>query len=270
MTNHSDKSKRLLPDSKNLSVRAQSAGIEATFEVFETIDSTQTYLLNQPVAELSHGRTVLAGVQTAGRGRLDRTWSTGEGEGLLMSTVVRLPLRDHRLSLLPMAVGVGVAQAVAGYLPRVQLKWPNDVVVADEHHLFKLGGIVIALHPEGGGESVCVIGIGLNLMISEADRPIANARSLADFITDIPEIEEIAVAVLAHVHSALQGSSARILQTYSQLCCTLGRAVKVELPNGETFEGLATAIAPDGGIEVTDGKVTKTFRTADIQHLFTA
>jgi BirA family biotin operon repressor/biotin-[acetyl-CoA-carboxylase] ligase len=68
----------------------------------------------------------------------------------------------------------------------------------------------------------------------------------------------------------LQITPTQIHHTYEEICCTVGKKVKVELPQGEIFEGVATAIASDGAIEVTSGDVTKTFRTADIHHLFTA
>lgn len=270
MTNHSDKSKRLLPDSKKLSDRAQAAAVEATFEVFSSINSTQTYLLNQPVATLTNGRTVLAGVQTAGRGRLERTWSTEQGEGLLLSTVVQLPLQDALLEVLPMAVGVAVIEAIAPYVPHTQLKWPNDVVVATPEGLLKLGGIVIALHPDASAHWSCIVGIGLNVDMAAHSRPVENARAISDFSTQLPEIEVLAVDVVGQLHHLLKQTPEHIHNLYVQQSCTLGKAVSVTLANGEQCDGEVVAIAADGAIEVKSGNVTQTFRTADIEHLFTA
>lgn len=270
MTNHSDKSKRLLPDSKKLADRAQAAAVEATFEVFSSVNSTQIYLLDQPVAMLTHGRSVLAGVQTAGRGRLERIWSTGEGEGLLLSTVVQLPLNDARLEVLPMAVGVAAIEALAPYVPQAQLKWPNDVVVAAPSGLLKLGGIVIALHADATANSVCVVGIGLNVDMSAHSRPVENARAISDFSHDLPELDALVVEVIGRLHQLLELAPGKIHELYVQKSCTLGKTVTVTMANGERCDGEVVAIAPDGAIEVKSGNVTQTFRTADIEHLITA
>jgi BirA family biotin operon repressor/biotin-[acetyl-CoA-carboxylase] ligase len=169
-----------------------------------------------------------------------------------------------------MAVGVAVVEAIAPFVPQAQLKWPNDVVVAAADTLYKLGGIVIAIHPDSSTGTVCVVGIGLNLVMSESGRPIENARAISDFTPQLPELDELVIEVIAQLHKLFDRAPAHIHSRYVAKSCTLGKLVVVALANGERHEGQVEAITPDGAIEVKSGNVTQTFRTADIEHLFTA
>lgn len=137
---------------------------------FAQIDSTNTYALNW--ADAPHGALVWADSQTAGRGRLGRSWSSPAGLGLYFSLVLRdlEPDKRARLSLL---VGLAVAEAVeerSGL--KAQIKWPNDIL-AQGH---KIGGVLC----EATSERV-VAGVGLNLNQTLADlpdRPVFPASSL--------------------------------------------------------------------------------------------
>jgi len=137
---------------------------------FPEIDSTNTYALQW--ADAPHGALVWADSQTAGRGRLGRSWSSPTGKGLYFSLVLRdLPPEVRaRFSLL---VGLGVSEAVEALSGlRAQIKWPNDVLCRG----CKIGGILC----EGTSERL-VAGVGLNLNQLEADlpeRPIFPASSL--------------------------------------------------------------------------------------------
>jgi len=137
---------------------------------FAEIDSTNTYALHWPHAP--HGALVWADSQTAGRGRLGRSWSSPAGKGLYFSLVTRdlAPEVRSRLSLL---IGLGVSVAVETLSGiSTQIKWPNDVLARGQ----KIGGILC----EGTSERL-VAGVGLNLNQLSAElpeRPIFPASSL--------------------------------------------------------------------------------------------
>jgi BirA family biotin operon repressor/biotin-[acetyl-CoA-carboxylase] ligase len=270
VTNHSDKSKRLLPDTKKLESMAVERSLAVDFEVFETIDSTQTYLLAQPASQLPAGRTVLAGVQTSGKGRLDRTWSTDEGAALLLSTVLRIDSTSRLLPILPLVVGVAAVHTLAHVVTDVKLKWPNDIVISTDDDMFKLGGIVIAIHPDSGSDAVCVVGIGINLTMDAHNRPVENARALSDFTDKQIHYEALAVTLLSEINVLLTEQDIQKIESrYKELCCSLGQHVRVSLVDGSTFEGVATGIAVDGSLEVDVDGVTRRFHSADAQHLRT-
>ena len=147
------------------------------------------------------GTTFVAGAQTAGRGRLGRSWFSPPDAGLYMSTIVR------RASLAPwitLAGGVAVAEGIraATALP-VQIKWPNDIVAvggAGFRARRKIAGILAEASSGPEGVSHVVLGVGINL------RPAAFPPELADRVGAIEtELGRAAYdgQVLAQVLAAL-------------------------------------------------------------------
>lgn len=129
--------------------------------------------LNRPIL-------LLALSQTAGRGRAGRNWLSEPGSSLTFSLAWRFAGPLQRLSGLPLAVGVALADALAAQGVQVQLKWPNDVLKDGA----KLAGILVETQAASDGGVWAVIGIGLNLLMPDAleaqiKRPAAGAPWLA-------------------------------------------------------------------------------------------
>lgn len=152
------------------------------------------------------GTTFVAGAQTAGRGRLGRTWFSPPGAGLYISTIVRRPSVAPWVTL---AGGVAVAEGIraATGLP-VQIKWPNDIVAVGGGGFTarrKLAGILAEAASGAHGVEHIVVGMGINL------RPAAFPPELADRATSLEtELGRPVDAglVLAGVLSALNGTLA--------------------------------------------------------------
>ena len=128
-----------------------------TVEVLPEIDSTNSELMRRARQGQTDPVLLVAEQQTAGRGRLGRSWQSARGDSLMFS--LGLPLAPAEWSGLSLAVGVALAESLH---PRIGLKWPNDLWVDDR----KLGGILIetASFGQGGdGERYAVIGAGLNV-----------------------------------------------------------------------------------------------------------
>lgn len=129
---------------------------------FASIDSTNTYLLQQAGARSCHRQVVVSDEQAAGRGQRGRRWITGPGDALLCSVGWQFE-RNYRLDGLSLAVGVMVADALQDLVTqRLRLKWPNDLLIDETH---KIGGILIETVPSAGHTRTAVIGIGLNLRL---------------------------------------------------------------------------------------------------------
>jgi BirA family transcriptional regulator, biotin operon repressor / biotin---[acetyl-CoA-carboxylase] ligase len=192
--------------------------------------STQEVARDLPV-----GSVVVTDHQSAGRGRLRRTWDTPSGTALLASFV--MPAR----SLASLAAGVAAAHACG---PRARLKWPNDVLLDGA----KLAGILAELH----GDRV-VIGIGINLTWAPAGAAMLGAG------TDRDGLLEQLVAELERWFAAPDGE---VLAAWRERADTLGRMVSVELP-GERFQGLAEEVAGDGSLIVAGRAVA----AGDVIHL---
>jgi BirA family biotin operon repressor/biotin-[acetyl-CoA-carboxylase] ligase len=126
------------------------------------------------------GTTIVAGCQTAGRGRLGRSWHSPPDAGLYVSVVIRSP---RAFPLITLAGGVAVADGIrlATGLP-VDIKWPNDVVVADERATArqrKVAGILAEASSDGAGVLHAVLGFGINV------HPTAYPPEIADRATSL-------------------------------------------------------------------------------------
>lgn len=135
----------------------------AKITVFESIDSTNTYLLNQTKLGALSGTVCFAEQQISGRGRRGRQWFSMPGANIACSMLWHFTMGTEAISGLSIAVAVIVSNVLKKYgiINGVQLKWPNDVLFDGR----KLAGILL----ERSGNSV-VIGIGLNLYLpSDAD-----------------------------------------------------------------------------------------------------
>jgi BirA family biotin operon repressor/biotin-[acetyl-CoA-carboxylase] ligase len=122
---------------------------------FDTIGSTQDAAHEAAANGASAGTVIVAEAQTAGRGRMGRTWRSEKGAGVWL-TVIERPSPDA-IELLSIRVGLNIARALA---PRpIRLKWPNDLMLDDR----KLGGILIEARWRDERLEWVAIGVGLNL-----------------------------------------------------------------------------------------------------------
>jgi BirA family transcriptional regulator, biotin operon repressor / biotin---[acetyl-CoA-carboxylase] ligase len=206
-------------------------------EVHASIDSTQTTLVRDGGVD---GRVVVADHQTAGRGRAGRSWTDVPGAMLMFSALLR-GIAVERSALVGLAAGVAVARAVGS---DARLKWPNDVRINGR----KLCGILGELAPSG---DYVVVGIGVNVGHAEGDLPdelgATSLRLSRD--GDAPRRDDLCVAILRELDGLIDGEW---LDSYRELCETIGSRVRVELSDG-TIEGVADGVRADGALLV-DGR----------------
>jgi BirA family biotin operon repressor/biotin-[acetyl-CoA-carboxylase] ligase len=237
-----------------------SHGMWTAIEVVPSTGSTNADLLARAAADPGgpEGQVLIAEEQTAGRGRLGRSWSSVPGASLTFSVLLRpAAVPAARRGWLTLLTGVAVASAVRS-VGRVDamLKWPNDVLVGDR----KLAGILAEQSPDG---SAVVIGTGLNvaaapgeLQVSAAGLAATSLRaegataSREDLLLGIlGQLERWYVAFRADPDAGRSG----LLDAYRSLSGTLGRTVRVELPAGRVVTGAATGIDAEGRLLVADG-----------------
>lgn len=142
-----------------------------TFIFFDDIGSTNQYLKQQitHLSTLPSGTLALTDYQSAGRGRLGRQWIAPPRTALLVSVVLRPRFSP---AWIPMIAGLAALEAVAQ--SRVQLKWPNDVMIVGQDGVWrKIAGILAELQTDANGVLTAVLGMGLNVNIEAADLPEA-------------------------------------------------------------------------------------------------
>ena len=205
------------------------------------------------------GTTVVAEMQTAGRGRYGRVWFSPPGAGLYVSVIVRpgpsISNDEHPVSLLTLAAGVAIAEAVRAVtgLP-AEIKWPNDVVVARR----KLAGILAEAALHGSSPQFVVLGFGVNL------QPAAYPPELGSRVTSIEAetsgpadraflLAEILAAINARCGDLREGRFDAILTAWRQLAVTLpGARVEWDSPVG-VVRGRAKDIDRQGALLVNVG-----------------
>ena len=162
-------------------------------------DSTNSELMRRADRGAPSGTVIVADRQSAGRGRRGRSWLSSPEASLTFSLLWRFSGNAARLSGLSLAVGVGLARALARLGAQgVWLKWPNDVLLAGNDGFAKLAGILIELSSDRRG-STAIIGIGLNLRPPENLPQQMNtqaAAGLAQALGKLPERHLLLAAIL--------------------------------------------------------------------------
>ena len=226
---------------------------------FDTIDSTNTRAKELGLTGAPHGTAVLAGRQTAGRGRLGRSFHSPDGQGIYLSMVLRPGCHASQLMHLTCAVGVAVCnaiEAVAGLRPGI--KWTNDLVFGKR----KLGGILTELSlNKGGNVDFAVVGIGINCTQKTEDFP-EDIRGIATSLFEItgnevgvPRLAAAILTFLLTMSDKLLSHREEILAQYRKDCVTLGKEISIVTPSS-VRHGIAHDIDPDGAlvVEFPDGK----------------
>jgi BirA family biotin operon repressor/biotin-[acetyl-CoA-carboxylase] ligase len=262
-------------------------GLWTGVDVVASTGSTNADLLARASADAAapEGQVLVAEEQTAGRGRLGRTWTSAPDASLTFSVLLRpATVPASRRAWLALVAGVAAASAVrtvtrgtitggtvTGGVDAV-LKWPNDVLVGER----KLAGILAEQSPDG---AAVVVGIGINVATSADALPVSPAGLPAtSLLAEGASItrEELLLEVLRHFErwyvafrSDPDPVRTGLLDAYRPLCATLGRQVRVELPVGRFMTGVARDIDPDGRLLVADeaGGPPTAISAGDVVHV---
>jgi BirA family transcriptional regulator, biotin operon repressor / biotin---[acetyl-CoA-carboxylase] ligase len=257
-------------------------GLWQAVEVEDRTGSTNADLLARALAGAPEGVVLAAEEQSAGRGRMGRSWVSPPRAALTFSLLVRpATVPPARLGWLPLLAGVAVASAVTAVTGvQTRLKWPNDVLAGPA----KLGGILA----EAAGDAV-VVGVGLNVSTEPGELPPPGPGALAATslriaasavpgiaASAVPEREPLLIAILAgfeHWYQAwcrADGDPERsgLRAGYIQLSGTIGRRVRAELPGGQVLSGPAVGVDLDGRllVRVSSGTVVPV-AAGDVVHL---
>lgn len=250
---------------------ARLAGLapEIVVEVLETATSTNAVAAERARAGAPAGLVVVAEHQTAGRGRLDRTWETPERSSLTFSLVLRPGVAAADWPWLPLLTGHVVVKTLraAGYAAGV--KWPNDVLIGER----KLAGILLERVESPDGPAA-IVGVGLNVSLTEDELPVPTATSLLIESGSPPDRTELLVSLLASLLEAYDAweaggadATARLRSSYAAECVTVGRDVRVEMPTGEPLTGRATGVDESGRLVVAGPDGQTAVGAGDVVHV---
>lgn len=238
------------------------------------VTSTNDVVLDLLTAGVPPGVVVAADHQTAGRGRQGRPWDDASVQGaarsLTASFGVNVP--DTDVTLVPLAAGLTVADALRRVGGSPMLKWPNDVLLpAEGGRLAKCAGILVERHALDSGE-VLIIGTGIDLDWRDVPREdeAAEWTSVAESTGDAADRGDVLADLMRGLAVWLRSvptDPLRLLVAYRDACATIGQPVRVTFPDGEHLEGIATDLDRQGRlvVETADGPVAIT--AGDVEHV---
>ncbi|MEN9706893.1 MAG: hypothetical protein RIS31_459 [Actinomycetota bacterium] len=243
-----------------------SAQVASRFEFVDQTGSTNTDLVASATtspSDFPHLSVLVAGSQTAGRGRSGRAWVSPLGKSLAISVLVRpIGWGIEQFGWLPLVAGVAMRRAVQQALPdkQVGLKWPNDVQVEGK----KISGILSELLP---GATGVVIGAGINLTLAKEELPIEAATSLLLEGSQISG-DEFLASYLSELEQLINDFD-EVNRSVREECSTIGLNVRAIFPDGSELVGNACGIDDSGRllIAVPGQQQLTAVSAADIQHL---
>ena len=226
---------------------------------YSQIDSTNTQAKQLAKQGAPQGTVLVAGNQTAGRGRMGRSFQSPGGQGVYLSVILRPNCAPTDLMHLTCAVGVAMVNAVektCGIRP--QVKWINDLVIGSK----KLGGILTEMSLANGIVDYAVVGIGINCLQQEKDFPaeiasLATSLSLACGKQVSPQhLAAEMISELYAMETTLLTEKSKWMTAYKASCITLGKEIQV-IRSDSVLPGKALDIDEDGGLVVqyADGSI---------------
>ena len=202
------------------------------------------------------GDVIAANYQSAGRGRLSRTFEAPKNSALLFSFYIQPKRNKEDWGWIALIAGASVAQALDKV--KANVKWPNDILVNEK----KISGLIAEIVDDG-----VVVGIGINVGMTLEELPVPTATSLAIEGVSDTNRNEILARVLALFETNFTSWDAgdnSVAQLYASLSSTLGTKVQIHYPNEQIEKGLAVAISPRGELILDSGSHVQ---AGDVVHL---
>ncbi len=240
-------------------------------EILDTAESTSSLLLQKAAMELNSSsiniRVVATELQTSGRGRRGRQWHSGLGDGLIFSLLWRFQQGPSFLSGLSLAAGVAIIRTLeSAGIKGIALKWPNDVMF----NFCKLAGTLIELHGDMFGPTVAVIGVGMNLKLSEniQARIDQGATDVFSVIGKMPDRNKLLAALLINLVMMLREFEHRgfapFKKEWTDYHICENKPVTLHLPDGSSQEGVVHGVADDGSLLLRTATGSRGYSSGEI------
>ena len=193
------------------------------------------------------GDVIATNFQSAGRGRLDRTFEAAPGSALLFSFFIKPNRARSDWGFISHLAAISMQEVISQDHPsQVRLKWPNDILIGDK----KVAGLLAQATDDG-----VIIGIGVNVAMTADELPVDTATSLA--VTGSKKLDRNLILGeflnRFEVNFDKWDSGADFIDSYSAICATLGRQVQVEVSGRANRTGQALTINKIGALMLDDG-----------------
>ena len=242
-------------------VRAYLRRRDLDLRVYKSISSTNTVLKQLAESGAAEGTVLLAEEQTAGRGRMSRSFFSPPRSGLYMSLLLRPHMSAQLSTRITACAAVAVAEAIEELTGcRAEIKWVNDVLVDGK----KVCGILTegSIDCESGLMHYAIVGIGINIRPPEGDFP-AELRQIAGALPAAPDGEDLRCRLAAAVLDRLMDLYEQLpegdcYEAYKSRSCLIGREINILPLEGEPVPATAIAVEPDFSLRVRLADGTET------------
>ncbi len=249
-------------------LRAAELAWPGPLHAYERLDSTSDQLKRLAACGAPHGSVVLARTQTTGRGRHGHTWRSPAGN-LYISWLLRPPA-SLALTLLPLAIGVAVSDALGAWGVEARLKWPNDLLAGAQER--KLAGVLTEATSVGGLVETVVIGVGVNLSWDPRDDVELHATATSVLLESghAPEITEAAATLLrtwsVWYHALVHDAHSVVAAWRARAVPWWGQLVEVRGPLG-VESGRLLGVDPDGALLLERAGTTHRLLSGEVSRL---
>jgi BirA family biotin operon repressor/biotin-[acetyl-CoA-carboxylase] ligase len=236
-------------------------------EVLQQAASSNTELLRRATAGAPTGSVLAVELQTAGRGRIGRTWHSGLGNALTFSLLWRFDCGLNGLSGLSLAVGLAILRALKRFdAVDVGLKWPNDILAVQG----KLGGVLIEAQGDMYGPSTVVIGIGINCTLPfKLEQVITQpAVALDQLCAVMPRRNRLLSVLLQELAQILdtfaRAGFASLRADWEAHHAFQDRSIHLQMPDGSVVSGIARGVSDSGELLLETSQGIRTFNSGEV------
>lgn len=232
---------------------------------FETIDSTNNCAKTVANVDAPEGVIVIAEEQTAGRGRLGRTWQANAGENLTFSVLLRPKAASEAMNLLPLFAAVATAEAIASVTNlNVECKWPNDLLIGKK----KVGGILIEGSVKSGTLEYVVLGFGINVnqvqfsadlkekatsLKLESNQEIDRAKLFKEIVRTLEE----------KYKTTVKTGFQSVIPSWLEHSRIINQPIALS-QQGNVIMGIVSGLSKDGGLVLQTNGSKQTFYAGDV------
>jgi BirA family biotin operon repressor/biotin-[acetyl-CoA-carboxylase] ligase len=244
--------------------------------IYNQLASTNDFLLELVSKQEPSGTVVIAKEQSRGRGRLSRLWSMTEGD-IAMSLLLRSEhLPDKHMSLLAWVPALAVVDAANYFDIKLNLKWPNDIVIKVAHKnkysgcFEKVGGILIDNIIKQQKIQASIIGIGINIMSQSGLKEILPHVNWLSSVKPELSYDKFMSVLLQklddQIHKILQpNGDVYAHERYAELCVSIGQELVISTDSHE-LRGRAVGLSADGFLIIHDGYKNHIIYSGDINY----
>jgi BirA family biotin operon repressor/biotin-[acetyl-CoA-carboxylase] ligase len=255
--------------------RLDTRRLGRAYEFLAACASTNDVVRSRAAEGAAEGLLVVADSQTAGRGRLGRSWHSPAGQNLYLSLLLRPALPARHAAPLTLLAGAALAHTLAEAGARPRLRWPNDLLVPAAGEFRKVAGILTEMASDGERVRHIVLGIGLNVNGLEFPPDLAeratSLRMALGHACDRGKLLADFLAAFEPVYDDFLASGPASGLVKWRRHADLGRVCRVDC-DGTKVEGIATDVDDDGALLVRDdsGRVHRlisgeaSFSTTDV------